>query len=41
MKRFLLTAIIADSTEMVKYEPQDKATWDAAFDKYMNIIANK
>ena len=36
-----MRAIIADSTEMVKYEPQDKATWDAAFDKYMNIIANK
>ena len=36
-----MRAIIADSTEMMKYEPQDKATWDAAFDKYMNIIANK
>ena len=36
-----MRAIIADSTEMMKYEPQDKATWDAAFDKYMNIITNK
>jgi rhamnulokinase len=36
-----MRAIIADSTEMMKYEPQDKATWDASFDKYMNIIANK
>ena len=36
-----MRAIIAKSTEMMKYEPQDKATWDAAFDKYMNIIANK
>ncbi len=36
-----MRAIIANSTEMMKYEPQDKATWDAAFDKYMNIIANK
>ena len=36
-----MRAIIANSTEMVQYEPQDKATWDAAFDKYMNIIDNK
>ena len=36
-----MRAIIANSIEMVKYEPEDKATWDAAFGKYMNIIENK
>jgi rhamnulokinase len=30
--------IIANSIEMVKYEPQDKQAWDGAFDKYLNII---
>ena len=29
--------IIANSLELVKYEPQDKAAWDAAFDKYLRI----
>ena len=30
--------IIANSLELVKYEPQDKAAWDAAFDKYLRIL---
>ena len=29
--------IIANSIEMVKYEPQDKATWDAAYKRYLEI----
>jgi len=29
--------IIANSLELVKYEPQDKEAWDAAFDKYLRI----
>ena len=33
--------IIANSIEMVKYEPQDKATWDAAYEKYLEITNNK
>ena len=30
--------IIADSIELVKYEPQDKATWDMAYDRYLTIV---
>ncbi len=33
-----MRAIIANSTELVKYEPQDKAQWDAAYDKYLSIM---
>ena len=33
-----MRAIIANSTEMVKYEPQDQTAWDAAYDKYLQII---
>ena len=29
--------IIANSVELVKYEPTDKAIWDQAFDKYLKI----
>ena len=29
--------IIANSTDMKKYEPQDKETWDEAYKKYLNI----
>ena len=29
--------IIANSIELVKYEPTDKAVWDQAFDKYLKI----
>ena len=30
--------IIANSVELVKYEPTDKAAWDQAFEKYLRII---
>ena len=33
-----MRSIIAQSTEMVKYEPQDKDIWDKAYNKYLNII---
>jgi rhamnulokinase len=33
--------IIANSIELVRYEPQDKETWDAAYDKYLKITNNK
>jgi rhamnulokinase len=33
-----MRAIIANSTEMVKYEPQDKPAWDAAYEKYLEIV---
>ncbi|MDE6012163.1 MAG: rhamnulokinase, partial [Prevotella sp.] len=33
--------IIANSIELVKYEPQDKAIWDMAFDRYLSIINGK
>jgi rhamnulokinase len=29
--------IIANSLELVKYEPTDKAAWDEAFVKYLRI----
>lgn len=29
--------IIANSLELVKYEPTDNAAWDAAFDKYLRV----
>ena len=29
--------IIANSVNLVRYEPQDKAQWDAAFEKYLTI----
>ena len=29
--------IIADSVELVKYEPADKAVWDQAYEKYLSI----
>ena len=35
-----MRAIIANSIELVKYEPQDKAQWDAAYDKYLSILAS-
>ena len=34
-----MRAIIANSIEMVKYEPQDKAAWDAAYQKYLDIVS--
>ena len=33
-----MRAIIANSIELVKYEPQDKAVWDAAFERYLSIV---
>ena len=30
--------IIANSIELVKYEPQDKAQWDAAYEKYLSLV---
>ncbi|MBO4316511.1 MAG: rhamnulokinase [Prevotella sp.] len=33
--------IIANSIEFVKYEPSDKADWDVAYDKYLNILSKK
>ena len=33
-----MRAIIANSIELVKYEPTDKQAWDAAYDKYLSII---
>ena len=33
--------IIANSTELVKYEPKDKADWDATYRKYLEIVAKK
>lgn len=31
--------IIANSIELVKYEPTDKAEWDVAYEKYLHIIS--
>ena len=36
-----MRAIIANSIEMVKYEPQDKDVWDDAYDKYLGIVNKK
>ena len=33
--------IIANSLELVKYEPEDKDAWDQAFDKYLRIVNKK
>ena len=32
-----MRAIIADSLDLQHYQPQDKAVWDAAYDKYLHI----
>ena len=32
-----MRALIAASTQMVKYKPQDKEMWDKAYDKYLKI----
>jgi rhamnulokinase len=36
-----MRAIIANSIDLVKYEPQDKAVWDEAYDKYLSIVSKK
>ena len=33
--------IIANSLDLVKYEPADKAAWDEAYEKYLRITNNK
>ena len=33
--------IIANSLQLVKYEPQDQAVWDTAFETYLNIVKSK
>ena len=33
--------IIANSIELVKFEPEEKAVWDAAYKKYLEIVAKK
>lgn len=33
--------IIANSIELVKYEPTDKAEWDVAYGKYLQILSRK
>lgn len=38
---FDMRRIIADSVEMNRFEPQDKATWDEAYDRYLKIVENK
>ena len=34
-----MRAIIANSIELVKYTPTDKAAWNAAYEKYLSIIS--
>jgi rhamnulokinase len=36
-----MRAIIANSTDMVKYEPQNKEQWEAAYEKYLAVVARK
>ena len=36
-----MRTLIAAATQMVKYEPQDKAQWDTAYDKYLNVVNKK
>ena len=33
--------IIADSTELVRYEPEDTKAWGEAYEKYLNIVNRK
>ena len=36
-----MRAIIANSTDMVKYEPQNKEQWEAAYEKFLAVVARK
>ena len=36
-----MRAIIANTLDLVRYEPQDKAAWDKAYEKYLSIVNNK
>ena len=33
--------IIADTLDLVKYEPQEKEIWDKAYDKYISITSKQ
>jgi sugar (pentulose or hexulose) kinase len=33
-----MRTIISNSFELEKYEPQDTKKWDAAYDRFVNII---
>ena len=33
--------IIANSIELKRFSPENKAEWDAAFKKYLEIVARK
>lgn len=39
--RWQMRQIIANSTQLTAYHPTNRETWDAAYDKYMNIITQK
>ena len=36
-----MRCIIANSLDLVKYEPTDQAAWDKAYETYLNITNNK
>ena len=36
-----MRAIIANSIDLVRYEPQDKDIWDKAYEKYLSIVDKK
>lgn len=38
---FDMRRIIADSVEMKRFEPQDKAVWDEAYSRYLDITGRK
>jgi rhamnulokinase len=33
--------IIANSLELKRFEPKDKEAWDAAYDKFLAVVAKK
>ena len=35
---FEMRRIIADSIEIAEYQPQDRELWDAAYQKYLQVI---
>lgn len=38
---FDMRRIIADSVSMKRFEPKDKAEWDAAYEKYLKVVESK
>ena len=32
--------IIANSLDLVRYEPQDQTIWDQAFERYLSIVSS-